>query len=331
MTLSRAAGAAACALAAGVAVAILVLVLGTANGQATRLRESVGGRGDEGPARARPAASEPRRAETGQRTSFPTSPPGVLLSRQLIERRGLSVGDTIRLATDPDGARAQEFRIAGVYEPTPDPMRFAQPRLEARLHLPDLLALAADPGDPAPAESITAINVGLMEEGDAGGFSRAVAARLPGLVARPTRAPDMRSGTFVVIERFHLAIAIVTVVGAAMFLLALMVMLVDERRPTVGILRLIGFTRGRILRQVLIEGALIAVAGAVGGVLFALLTQGVFNRFFQWRYDTTLTFLRITPAVVWQSLLLAVPLGIAASVLASWTLLRQRLLALIRR
>jgi putative ABC transport system permease protein len=135
----------------------------------------------------------------------------------------------------------------------------------------------------------------------------------------------------VVIERFHLAIAIVTVIGSAVFLLALMVMLVDERRGTVGILRLIGFTRRRILLQVFAEGALIALAGAAFGILFALASQKIFNRFFQWRYDTALVFLRITPHVVIQSLVLAVPLGVAASLIASWTLLRRPLLALIRR
>jgi ABC-type lipoprotein release transport system permease subunit len=115
------------------------------------------------------------------------------------------------------------------------------------------------------------------------------------------------------------------------FLLALMVMLVDERRATVGILRLIGFTRRRILLQVFSEGALIALAGTAFGILFALSAQRFFNEFFQWRYDTALVFLRITPRVVAQSVLLAVPLGILASVIASWTLLRQQLLSLIRR
>jgi putative ABC transport system permease protein len=155
--------------------------------------------------------------------------------------------------------------------------------------------------------------------------------RLPTIAARPTSAADDRTTTFIVVERFHLAIAIVTVIGSAVFLLALMVMLVDERRTTVGTLRLLGFTRRRILVQVMVEGALIAAAGAAAGILFAVVVQGAFNRFFQWRYDTTLIFLRITPTVVWRSLLLAVPLGIAASVIASWTLLRQQILGLVRR
>ena len=56
---------------------------------------------------------------------------------------------------------------------------------------------------------------------------------------------------------------------------------------------------------------MIATAGALAGILFAFLTQGAFNRFFQWRYNTTLVFLRITPTVVWRSLAMAVPLGIS--------------------
>jgi putative ABC transport system permease protein len=258
-------------------------------------------------------------------------PPDVLLSRQLLESRQLRVGDVVRLGPDPSGAGAREFRIAGTYEPMPDPMRFAQPRLEARLHLPDLLDLAAEADGADSAGAVTAINVALHDPAAAGAFAADVAGRLPGVVARATDAPDERSSTFVVLDRFHAAIAVVTVVGSAVFLLALMVMLVEERRATVGILRLIGFTRGRILLQVLAEGAIIALAGALFGVLFALASEGLFNRFFQWRYDTALVFLRVTPAVVWQSLALAVPLGMLASVVASWTLLRQQLLALIRR
>lgn len=259
------------------------------------------------------------------------APPAILISRQLAESRGLRSGDVIKVSPDRSGKEARPFRIAGVYEPTPDPMRFAQRRYEARLHLPDLVAMTADPLDPGSTESITSINIALENPSAAAEFSRDVAARLPALTARPIEAPDDRTSTFVVLDRFHVAIAIVTVVGSAVFLLALMVMLVDERRGVVGTLRLIGFTRRRILQQVLTEGALIAVVGAIFGIAFAMVMQGVFNRFFQWRYDTALIFLRITPEVVWKALVFAVPLGIVASLVASWTLLRRPILALVRR
>jgi putative ABC transport system permease protein len=248
-----------------------------------------------------------------------------------MEARGLSVGDVVQLSRESSGANARAFRIDGVYEPTPDPLRFAQPKFEVRMHLPDLSSLVADPSDPGSLETVTAINVALTQPADAATFAREIAARLPGAVARPTSEPDERTSTFVVLERFHLAIAIVTVVGSAVFLLALMVMLVEERRGTVGILRLIGFTRRRILLQVFAEGAVIAVGGAVAGVLFALASEGFFNRFFQWRYDTALLFVHVTPSVALTCVLIAIPLGVSATVVASWLLLRRNALRLARR
>jgi ABC-type lipoprotein release transport system permease subunit len=243
----------------------------------------------------------------------------------------LHVGDTVRLAADASGAGARLYRIDGTYEPVPDPMRFAQQRLEVRLHLPDLLTMTSEASGSPADDTITAINVALESPADASAFARDVRTRVAGLIARPTSAATERSSTFVVLERFHLAIAIVTVIGSAVFLLALMVMLVEERRATVGVLRLIGFTRSRILFQVFAEGALIALCGAAFGILFAVATEGLFNRFFQWRYDTPLVFLRITPRVAATCLMFAVPLGMLASVAASWTLLRRQLLALIGR
>jgi putative ABC transport system permease protein len=136
---------------------------------------------------------------------------------------------------------------------------------------------------------------------------------------------------FVVLDRFHFAIAIVTVVASTVFLLALMLMLVDERRGTVGILRLIGLRKSRILLQVFAEGLLIAVAGAAFGILFAAAFEGAVNAFFQWRYDTALVFVRITPQIALRCVLLAVPLGVLASVISSWSLLRSNVLELARR
>ena len=91
--------------------------------------------------------------------------PPILLTRQLMDARGLKVGDSVRLATDPAGKKSRVFRITGMYEPDADPMRFAQARHEARVHLPDLVALEADPADPGASETITAINVALQQPG----------------------------------------------------------------------------------------------------------------------------------------------------------------------
>jgi putative ABC transport system permease protein len=122
----------------------------------------------------------------------------------------------------------------------------------------------------------------------------------------------------------------VTIVASTSFLLALMVMLVDERRQTVGILRLIGLRKRRLLLQVVFEGLLVALVGAAFGIALASGLQSIVNAFFQWRYDTALIFVRITPKIALRCALLAVPLGVVASLVSSWTLLRSEVLSLVQ-
>jgi putative ABC transport system permease protein len=256
--------------------------------------------------------------------------PEILVSRQLLAARGLTVGDVVTLAQDAAGAGGRRFRIAGTYEPLPDPIRLTSERLEVRLHLPDLQQLTADAADPSSVEALSSINVALTPGTDAAAFADELEARVPLVSVRASRDDDRRN-PFVVLGRFHTAIAVLTVLTSAVFLLALMVLTADERRETVGALRLIGLTRRRVLAQVLLEGALIALAGAIFGVGLAIATEGLFNRVFQWRYDTSLVFVRITPAIAWQALGIALPLGMAASALASWALVRSDTLKLVRR
>jgi putative ABC transport system permease protein len=256
--------------------------------------------------------------------------PDILMSRQLAEAEHLSVGDVVQLATTSDGKQTTDFRIAGIYEPTPDPSRLGTVPRQVRLHLPDLLTLTRPPDASAGSEHVSTINVALADPADAAGFARDVASRMPGVTAR--RSADAEdAAAFLVLERFHLAIAIVTVVAATVFLLALTIMLVDERRETVGVLRLIGLPARRILLQIFLEGTLIATAGSLFGLVLAVASQAFINRFFQWRYDTALIFVRITPDVVALCLAIAIPLGAIATVAASWTLLRRNALRLARR
>src|SRR5579862_1280283 len=114
-------------------------------------------------------------------TAAARAQPPIIVTRQLAARAHLAVGDVVTFAADPKGARSTQFRIAGIYEPTPDPMRFTIEPLEARLHLPDLMPLVTDPADPASAESVTTINLKLTDPADAGRFAADLGARVPGL------------------------------------------------------------------------------------------------------------------------------------------------------
>ena len=257
--------------------------------------------------------------------------PSVLISRQLAETEHLRAGDVIRLSPTADGAVVQQFRIAGSYEPTPDPARLGAVIREVQLHLPDLLNLTREPGKPAGSEYVQRINVALVNADEAAQFSREVQARMPGVQAQPASGAAESTGPFIVLRRFHLAIAIVTIVASTVFLLALTIMLVDERRAAVGVLRLIGLPSHRIIFQLFLEGVLIATVGSLFGLVLALASEGVINRFFQWRYDTALVFVHVTPQVAATCVAIAVPLGVSATVIASWALLRRNGLRLARR
>jgi putative ABC transport system permease protein len=256
--------------------------------------------------------------------------PSILVSRQLAARAHLAVGDVITLAADPEGVRRASFHISGIYEPVPDPMRFTAPRLEARLHLPDLIALVADPSDPAAMESIGGLNVALVDPDAARGYALDLTARVPGVVARPTRsAPD--EDPFAVLKRFHVAISAVTMVGGTAFLLALMIIRAEERREAIAVLRLVGISRRTLLLSVAIEGVLIAVLGAAFGVILAAATQRLVNGIFQTRYDTALVFVRVTPSIALRAIAVAAPLGVVAGLGASWMLVRRNILSILGR
>jgi len=257
-------------------------------------------------------------------------PPAILVSRQLAARARLAVGDVVTLAVDAGGTRGRQFRITGIYEPTPDPMRFTADRLEARLHLPDVIDITADPADPASREAVSAINLKLAGDATAGLFASDLMARAPGIVVRPT-ARSATDDPFVVLDRFHVAISAVTMVAGTAFLLALMVIRAEERRETVGILRLVGISRRTLLASVAIEGLVVAAIGAAFGILLAYASEGLVNRVFQARYDTALVFVRVTPSIAMRAIVVAAPLGILAGIGASWTLLRREVLSIFHR
>jgi putative ABC transport system permease protein len=259
-----------------------------------------------------------------------SEPAPLLVSRQLAARAHLAIGDTVTLAVDPNGARATTFRVAGVYEPTPDPMRFTAERLEARLHLPALIAMTADPDDPGAAEAVSAINVKLLDPEDVGDVRDDIRGRVPGIVAYPTARPS-EGDPFAVLDRFHVAISIITVLGGTAFLLALMVIRAEERRETIGLLRLLGISRRSLLTAVVVEGLIVAALGAIFGIAIAVAGQGIVNHIFQARYDTALVFVRVTPSIALRSVAFAVPLGVLAGFAASWTVLRRDVLSLFRR
>jgi putative ABC transport system permease protein len=243
--------------------------------------------------------------------------PGILIERRLAEDLRASLGDVVQARALGGEGEARPFIVEGVFERAADPSRIARNEYEVRFHLPDLeamlptmdrvdrFAIALEPGaDPAAV-------IGWIQ-GTAFGsqvFETAVLA-------------EETSTTFRVISRFHDAIGAVTLLASGIFLLCLMVIRVDERRGDVRTMRLVGISRGTILRTIVLESvAVAATASIVGAILGALLT-GAVNFYYAGYYDTTLRFAILSPRILILSVTLGAALGVVAGVLAALRVVR---------
>jgi putative ABC transport system permease protein len=248
--------------------------------------------------------------------------PAVAVERQLARELKLSVGDTVRVSATADGAGTL-VRIGAVYEPRPDPAEIAKRERHIRLHLPDLAALLGSP------DRVDRLSIGIRP-----GFPAESAATLLNRSAYGYRAyssaaiASESSQTFRVVSRFHRAIAVITIVASAVFVLCIMLLKVEERRLDTAVMRFVGVRRRTIFGALLVEALLIAVLGSILGTGLAFLAGAATNAYYRHFFDTPLTFSLITPKIVSFSVLLSLLLGAIAGALAAWRLARTRPLAL---
>ena len=139
------------------------------------------------------------------------------------------------------------------------------------------------------------------------------------------------SATFRVVNRFHRAIGIITIVASAIFLLCITLLKVDERRREVGALRLLGISRATVVRSVVLEASVIALVGSAMGAVVGWGASALVNWHYQEVYATPLRFAIVTPGIVAFAIALSLLLGIGAGLLAARRLVRRAPLELVGR
>ena len=248
--------------------------------------------------------------------------PNVAVERQLAQELSLRVGDTIRLGTAPDSMRLVAT-VGAVYEPRPDPADIARVERHLRMHLPDLAALLGAP------DRVDRFGVGLVPGTPVDSAVAALERNAFGFRVYPSAAIAAESSeTFLVVSRFHRAIAIITIVASAVFLLCIMLLKVEERRMDAAVMRFVGVRRRTIFGALLLEAALVAAVGCVVGTALALVAGAVTNAYYRNFFDTALTFSLVTPGIVLFSVALSLVLGLLAGAAAAWRLVRTRPLVL---
>ena len=240
----------------------------------------------------------------------------VAVERQLAEELQLAPGDTVWLGTSIDSVTSPAV-VAAIYEPRPDPAEIAKRERHIRLHLPDLAALLGAP------DRVDRFGLGLRP-----GVSPDSAAILLNRgafgyrVHVSTALASESSQTFLVVSRFHRAIAVITIVASAVFLLCIMLLKVEERRLDAAVMRFIGVRRRTIFGALLLEAALVAVLGSIAGTALSYLASAATNAYYQRFFDTGLIFSAITREIVLFSIALSLALGLVAGMLAAWRLVR---------
>lgn len=264
----------------------------------------------------------------GQSPTFgrqPASPRSIAIDARMAMDFGLHVGDLARLSAAPSTI-GDTVRIAAIIERRADPSEVARQEFRVRLHLDQLQRLLGLDD-----------RVDRFAVGTRGGVSPDSAVARINHVAFGFRAHKSRdvavgsSRTFRVVERFHRAIGIITVVASAVFLLCLLLLTVEERRRDIAALRLMGVSRSTVVRSVVIEAAFVSLLGSVLGAIIGWICSIAVNAHYQAVYRTPLTFALLTPGIFAFATGLSLLLGVAAGGLAAWRLVRTAPLALLGR
>ena len=248
--------------------------------------------------------------------------PRVAVERRLARELDLHVGDTLRIGPAPDSLRARAV-VGAIYEPRPDPAGVLRPDRFVRLHLPDLADLLGTP------DRVDRFGVALVPGTDPIEAAEVLNRAAFGFRAYPSSVIAAESSqTFLVVSRFHRAIGVITIVAAAVFLLCIMLLKVEERRLDAAVMRFVGVRRRTIFAALLLEACLVAAVGSLLGAGLAVAASAATNAYYQRLFDTALVFSLVTPRIVGFSVALSLGLGLGAGALAAWRLVRTSPMAL---
>ncbi len=250
---------------------------------------------------------------------------GIAVDARMAEDFGLRPGSVVRLSGKP-GVPGDGVAVAAVFERKADPAEVARREYRIRTHIDHLQQLlelddrvdrfAVGVPDSVPIDSAVA-RINHVAFGFRAHQSAEVAVR--------------SSRTFRVVERFHRAIGLITVVASAVFLLCLLLLSVEERRRDIAALRLMGISQATVVRAIVIEAALVSVIGCVIGAGIGWVSSIIVNAHFQQVYRTPLLFALLTPEIFAFATLTSLVLGIAAGAVAAWRLVRTPPLTLLGR
>lgn len=176
------------------------------------------------------------------------SPDEVMVSRQLAESADCHTGDKLPLLD-------REFEVVGIFEPD-----IAWENLGVILHADVIAEKSGRKGN------YTVLFV--YTDDDRRDEVRArIPKEFPGLTAVPSNELTSHfSDQFELLDEFIAIITVIAIVIGVLGVLNTMMMSVSERTREIGMLRALGWSRGRIVSLIFCEGVLLSLFGGVIGI-----------------------------------------------------------------
>ncbi|MDR7570863.1 MAG: FtsX-like permease family protein [Armatimonadota bacterium] len=249
---------------------------------------------------------------------FAADLPEAAVPERTARRLRVRPGDVLEVAADPAMRRAQRVRVAVVWNPAEHPADVARQELRLVLRLPFLEALTGRP------DTVDRVVVRLRQGAQAQRVREDLEAWAVGFDAYT--AEELAAHTsraFVVVSRFHRAIALVTLLAGGIFLVAVPGLRTSEMRREIGALRLVGIGRGTIALAVVGIATGVALLGTLLGLGIGAVLVAAINAYYQPLFQTSLVFAVLEPRTVAAAAAFSVLLGIFSGVAVAARLLRQ--------
>ena len=242
--------------------------------------------------------------------------PELLLESRAARDLQIEVGDTVWVSgLDTDERR---FVVAGTYRRPADPSTVTLRDYRALFHLPDLQGLLG------AGDRVDRFSVRLRAGVDRDAVIAEIDRLAFGADALPTETvASAVSETFRVIARFHRALAGITITGAALFLLCLVVLKLEERRLEGASMRDVGISRRTLFLWMFSETLAMAAIGTALGLLIGWAGSGIINAYFRRMYDTSMAFAKVTPDLALLVGAIGLVTGVGVGLLAGWEMVRS--------
>lgn len=250
----------------------------------------------------------------------PTTPlDDIAVSRRTAEKLGVRVGDLIEVSRDPGMTQSRRVRVAVILEGPEHPADVARGDLDVRFHLPTLESLLDR------RDAVDRVVVRLREPSQGIAVREGLRALGSGVdVYTADELARHTSRTFVVVSRFHRAIALIAVVASAIFLVTIMTLRLTEMRREIGALRLLGIGRETIGLTIVGLSAAVAIMGSIVGIGLGGALVWAINAYYQPLFGTRLLFALIVPDTLLTAAGIAIAVGVIAGIVVAQRLLSRR-------